>query len=151
MPDPLSPKLTAAAGFNHYTQQYSGPVYALSCLLLEQGVRAEQAATATFVALHPLWLKGRLSGDAAAAAAYRECIRQCAMLAHDRSRCASAPLSWDDHVASALWYGIQLPLSDISQILECSIPELKARLRGIREQMAAAHSALPAVHRPSAG
>ncbi|MEK3712543.1 hypothetical protein [Paenibacillus sp. FSL R7-0333] len=151
MPDPLSPKLTAAAGFNPYTQQYSGPVYALSCLLLEQGARAEQAAIATFVALHTLWLKGSLSGDGAAAAAYRECIRQCAVLAHDRGRCASAPLSWDDHVASALWYGIQLPLSDISQILECSVPELKARLRGIREQMAAAHSALPAVHRPSAG
>ncbi|MEK3875012.1 hypothetical protein [Paenibacillus sp. FSL M7-0420] len=151
MPDPLSPKLTAAAGFNPYTQQYSGPVYALSCLLLEQGARAEQAAIATFVALHPLWLKGSLSGDGAAAAAYRECIRQCAMLTHDRSRYASALLNWDDHVASALWYGIQLPLPDISQILECSIPELKAQLRGIREQMAAAHSALPAVHRPSAG
>ncbi|MEK4518731.1 hypothetical protein NSS64_25940 [Paenibacillus sp. FSL H8-0122] len=151
MPDPLSPKLTAAAGYNPYTQQYSGPVYALSCLLLEQGARAEQAAIATFVALHPLWLKGSLSGDGAAAAAYRECIRQCAVLARDRSRCASPLLNWDDHVASALWYGIQLPLPDISQILERSIPELKAQLRGIREQMAAAHSALPAVHRPSAG
>lgn len=151
MPDPLSPKAASAAGFNHFIQQSSGPVYALSCLLLEKGARADQAATATFVALHPLWLKGSLLGDGAAAAAYRECIRQCAVLARDRSRCASALLNWDDHVASALWYGIQLPLPDISQILECSIPELKARLRGIREQMAAAHSALPAVHRPSAG
>ncbi|MEK3899463.1 MULTISPECIES: hypothetical protein [unclassified Paenibacillus] len=150
MPDPLPPKLTAAAGFNHYTQQYSGPVYALSCLLLDKGARAEQATTATFAALHPLWLKGSLTGDSAAASAYRECIRQCAALARNHSRSASV-LNWDDHVASALWYGIQLPLPDISQILECSIPELKARLRGIREQMAAAHSALPAVHRPSAG
>lgn len=150
MPDPLSPKAAAAAGFNHYTRQYSSPVYALSCLLLEKGARAEQATTATFVALHPLWLKSSLSGDGAAAAAYKECIRQCAVLARNRSRSASA-LNWDDHVASALWYGIQLPLPDISRILECSIPELKARLRGIREQMAAARSALPAVHRPSAG
>lgn len=150
MPDPLPPKLTAAAGFNHYTQQYSGPVYALSCLLLDKGARAEQATTATFAALHPLWLKGSLTGDSAAASAYRECIRQCAALARNHSRSASV-LNWDDHVASALWYGIQLPLPDISQILECSIPELKARLRGIREQMAAAHSALPVIHRPSAG
>ncbi|ETT39044.1 hypothetical protein C162_28434 [Paenibacillus sp. FSL R7-269] len=151
MPDPLSPTAAAAAGFNHYTRQYSSPVYALSCLLLEKGARAEQATTATFVALHPLWLKSSLSGDSAAAAAYRECIRQCAVLARDHSRCAATLLNWDDHVASALWYGIQLPLPDISQILDCSILELKARLRGIREQMAAAHSALPAVHRPSAG
>lgn len=151
MPDPLSPKAAAAAGFNHYTRQYSGPVYALSCLLLDKGVRAEQATTATFAALHPLWLKGSLTGDSAAASAYRECIRQCAPLATDHSRCTSALLSWDDYVASALWYGMQLPLPDISQILECSVPELKARLRGIREQMAAAHSALPTVHRPSAG
>ncbi|WP_405106662.1 hypothetical protein MHH28_25375 [Paenibacillus sp. FSL K6-1217] len=151
MPDPLSPKAATAAGFTHYIEQYSGSVYALSCLLLEKGARAEQAATATFVALHPLWLKGALSGDAAAPAAYRECIRQCAVLARDRSRCSAALLSWEDQLASALWYGIQLPLTEISQILECSVPELKARLRGIREQMAAAHSALPAVHRPSAG
>ncbi|MFD2874821.1 hypothetical protein ACFTAO_00730 [Paenibacillus rhizoplanae] len=37
MPDPLSPKAASAAGFNHFIQQSSGPVYALSCLLLEKG------------------------------------------------------------------------------------------------------------------
>ncbi|WP_238650856.1 hypothetical protein [Paenibacillus piscarius] len=100
MPEPL-PQAAAAAGFTDYVQQYSGPVDALSCLLLEKGARAEQAAAAT--------------------------------------------------LRSALWYGLQLPLSDISGILQRSIPELKVRLRSIREQMAAAHSALPAVHRPSAG
>ena len=140
-----------AAGFTDYVQQHSGPVYALSCLLLEKGARAEQSAAATFAALYAEWAKGRLPAGAGAADAYRECIRQCALLAPDRSRCTCALLSWEDVTVSALWYGLQLSLSDISEILQRSIPELKVRLRGIREQMASTHSALPAVRRPSAG
>ncbi|WP_340021092.1 hypothetical protein MHI24_19010 [Paenibacillus sp. FSL K6-1096] len=150
MPDPL-PQAAAAAGFTDYVQDYSGPVYALSCLLLEKGARAEQAAAATFAALYTEWAKGRLPDNAGAADAYRECIRQCALLAPDRSRCTCALLSWEDMTVSALWYGLQLPLSDISGILQRSIPELKVQLRSIREQMAAASSQIPAVHQPTAG
>ncbi|QUL55515.1 hypothetical protein KDC22_02750 [Paenibacillus tritici] len=152
MPDLLSPKAANTAGFKHYVEQYSGPVYALSCLLLEKGARADQAAAATFASLYELWLKGSLpQGKAGSPAAYKECIRQCSTLAQERSHCTSALLSWEDQIASALWYGLQLPLSDISQILQHNVPELKAQLRGIRKQMAAAHSTMPAVHRPSAG
>lgn len=150
MPAPF-PQAAAAAGFTDYIKQYSGPVYALSCLLLEKGARAEQAAAATFAALYEPWAKGRIPADTGAADAYRECIRQCALLAPDRTRCTCALLSWEDITVSALWYGLQLPLPDICGILQCSLSELKIRLREIREQMAAAHAALPAVHRPSAG
>lgn len=149
MSDPL-PREAAAAGFTSYIEQYSGPVYALSSLLLEKGARAEQAAVATFTAIYAEWMQGRLPAEAGAADAYRECIRQCGLLAMDRSRCTCA-LSWEDMTVSALWYGLHLPMPDICGILRLSIPELKVRLRGIREQMASVHAALPAVQRPSAG
>ncbi|AIQ27310.1 hypothetical protein P40081_03180 [Paenibacillus sp. FSL P4-0081] len=148
MPDPLSSNAVPAAGFTSYIEQYSGTIYALSCLLLEKGARADQAAIATFAALYEPWLKGSIQADAYSLAAYRECIRQCSLVAQDRGRCSSALLTWEDQIASALWYGIQLPLPEISLILQRSVPELKAQLRGIREQMAAAR---PAVPRPSAG
>lgn len=147
MPDPLSTKAAAAAGFTGYIEQYSGTVYALSCLLLEKGTRADQATTATFAALFEPWLKGSIQSDFSLAA-YRECIRQCSLVAQDRGRCSSALLTWEDQIASALWYGIQLPLPEISLILQRNVPELKAQLREIREHMAAAR---PAVPRPSAG
>ena len=148
MPDPLSSKAAAAAGFTGYIEQYSGTVYALSCLLLEKGTRADQAAIATFAALYEPWLKGSIPTDTFYLAAYRECIRQCSLFAQDRGRCSSALLTWEDQIASALWYGIQLPLPEISLILQRSVPELKAQLREIREHMAAAR---PAVPRPTAG
>jgi hypothetical protein len=147
MPDPLSSEAAAAAGFAGYIEQYSGTVYALSCLLLEKGARANQAAIATFAALYEPWVKGNIQSDFSLAA-YRECIRQCSLVAQDRGRCSSTLLTWEDQIASALWYGIQLPLPEISLILQRGVPELKAQLRGIREQMAAAR---PAVPRPSAG
>lgn len=150
MPDPV-PQAAAAAGFTDYIKQYSGPVYALSCLLLEKGARAEQAAAATFAALYEPWSKDRIPAGAGAADAYRECIRQCSLLAPDRTRCTCALLSWEDITVSALWYGLQLPLPDICGILHCSLSELKVRLRGIREQMAASGSLIPAVHHPTAG
>lgn len=148
MPDPLSSKAAAAAGFTSFIEQYSGTIYTLTCLLLEKGTRADQAATATFAALYEPWLKGGIQSDAFSLAAYRECIRQCSLVAQDCGRCSSALLTWEDQIASALWYGIQLPLPEISLILQRSVPELKAQLRVIREQMAAVRSAVP---RPSAG
>lgn len=151
MPDPLPPKAAAAADFTCYVQLYSGPLYALSCLLLGKGVRADRAVTATFAALYEPWLKESGRTEDFSTTAYIECIRQCSLFAQDHSRSVSARLSWEDQITSVLWYGIQLPLPEISRILQRSVPELKAQLRGIREQMAAEQAALPAVPRPSAG
>ncbi|MBY9078635.1 sigma-70 family RNA polymerase sigma factor [Paenibacillus sp. HN-1] len=142
MPDPLPHRPPSSAGYAKYVQKYSGSVYALSKLLLGQGTEAEEATVKTFAALHESYLQHRLDPLAFPLDAYRECIQQCVRLiqAH-KPGCANMP-TWENRLVLALRYGLQLPLPEISAILQQSVPTLKAQLRQIREQMAAQESFL---------
>lgn len=143
MPDPLSHQSPSSAGYAQYVQKYSGSVCALSRLLLGQETGAEEAAVKTFAALYEPYLQKRLDPLAFSLDAYRECIQQCSRLTQARKPCSANMLTWESRLVLALRYGLQLPLSEISAILQRSVPDLKAQLRQVREQMAGQESLLP--------
>ncbi|WP_019913806.1 hypothetical protein [Paenibacillus sp. HW567] len=143
MPDPLSHQPASAAGYVKYVQKYSGSVHTLSSLLLGQGTEAEEATARTFAVLYEPYLQKRLDPLALSRNAYRECIQQCSRLTQTYKPIYANMLSWENRIVQALRYGLQLPLPEISAILQRSVPDLKAQLRQVREQMAAQKNLLP--------
>ncbi|AIQ66745.1 hypothetical protein [Paenibacillus graminis] len=143
MPDPLSRTSASTAGFAEYIEKYSGNIYMLSRLLLGQGAEAEEAAVKSFTELYEPYLRTGCDAQSFSLQAYRECIRCCSRIAQGRKSRISACLSWEDQLVHALRYGLRLSLTDISLILRMNLPELKAQIRQMREQLAAHEAETP--------
>ncbi|QQZ63096.1 hypothetical protein JI735_11735 [Paenibacillus sonchi] len=143
MPDPLSRTSASTAGFAEYIEKYSGNIYTLSRLLLGQGAEAEEAAVKSFTELYEPYLRTGCDAQSFSLQCYRECIRHCSLIAQGCKPRISACLSWEDQLVHALRYGLRLSLADIGLILEKNLPELKAQIRQMREQLAAHEAAMP--------
>ncbi|OKP99954.1 hypothetical protein [Paenibacillus sp. P46E] len=143
MPDPVSLQPASEARFAEYVQKYSRNVCALSSLLLGQGTGAEEATIKTFAVLYEPFLKKSFDPQAFSLEAYRACIQQCSRLAQAQNPGYANVLSWEHQLVQALRYGMVLPLPEISAILQRSVPDLKAQLRQVREQMATQAVLLP--------
>ncbi|MNC50725.1 hypothetical protein D3C76_367070 [compost metagenome] len=142
MPAPKSRTAASLAGFAEYVQKYSRNIYTLCRLLLGQGSEAEEAAVKSFTALYEPYLRTGSDSQSFPLQAYRECIRHCTLIAQSRNVRSAACLSWDDQLVHALRYGLRLPLAEICPILQKGMPELKAQLRRMREQLATHAAAL---------
>ncbi|WP_379158453.1 hypothetical protein [Paenibacillus sp. sgz5001063] len=133
----------SASEFAEYVEKYSENILTLCSLLLGQGSEAETAAVKSFTELYVPYLRKGCCPQSFSILAYRACIRHCSRIAQDRKACLAACLPWEDQVVHALRYGMRLPLTEISEILMKSLPELKAQLRQMRELLAAHEATLP--------
>ncbi len=138
MQDPLPAICPVSSKFQDYVSQLSSRIYSLSTLLLEHTAQAEHITIATFKELYELNSRKPITDQTVFfTAAFQSCIRLCAeQKSHLISGSSREGKLQEDQAIKALWYGLRLPMPEISLILEISVPELKSRLRGLREQMA---------------
>lgn len=146
MPDPLPSESTYSTKFAEYVQMYSSNIYTLSFMLLQQSSEAEKVTVRTFKELHKKYRQDNLNSEVFSIDAYRSCIRLCADSFACRSLLSSKILPWEELLIKAMWYGLKLPLSQISLILQTNVPVLKAQLRHVREKMTAEVDLLPSVN-----
>ncbi|OBZ10481.1 hypothetical protein A8L34_17940 [Bacillus sp. FJAT-27264] len=141
MHTPLSTISTdpARPDFRGLVEQYADSVYTLCILLLKDPQLAEQAAVHTFTALGRSSRLTPGSSLPGSIQVYRTCLSQCACTPAARLAGEPGQPACDRLVLSALRYGLGLPLADISTILHLPVPELKTRLRTLREDMHKAH------------
>lgn len=135
MPDPLPPESTYSTKFAECVQKYTNEVYVLSSMLLEQSNEADKITIRTFTELHKIYRQDDFDPQLFSIHAYRTCIHQCADSFARRSLLSAKALPWEEQLVKVMWYGLKLPLSQISIILQKSVPALKAQLRAVREQM----------------
>ncbi|WP_194434119.1 hypothetical protein [Paenibacillus segetis] len=115
---------------------YADSLYALSYLLLEDNTAAEQVTTNTFLELCEPFAQDNWDPKTFSLHAYQSCIRQCTERVVDVDRQLLSPdtPTLDEKALEFLWYGLKLPLIEISVILSNSIPTLKEQLIMIRER-----------------
>ncbi|KGE19533.1 sigma-70 family RNA polymerase sigma factor [Paenibacillus wynnii] len=131
----LSHSRTNAHLFAEFVQKYTGSVYSLSSILTESSVKAEEVSIHTFAELHKSFRQDRFNPQLGPIQAYQICIRECYAFLESCTSSSEIMLCPADKVLCALRFGLKLPLSEISAVLEETPPALKAKLRRVREKM----------------
>ena len=123
--------------FAEWVKEHCSSIHSLSTLLMESSEEAENLTIQTFTELYTYGQQNEWQPILA----YQCCIRRWLASLHP-SQQFKKKLSPEDTLLCALWYGLKLPLPEISTILEKDVPVLKAQLRAIREQMSGESSKL---------
>lgn len=120
--------------YAHYVKLYADSLYSLSYLLLKQSEAAEQVTTHTFLELYEPFSKENWNPSTLSLHAYQSCIRQCTERVAGGHVQSVDTTTLDEKALEFLWYGLKLPLTEITVILHTSIPSLKEQLIFIRER-----------------